>query len=152
MTAVVVRIAAVKTSLIGLIGNMGGLSGVQCEYAWPGDDKAGPERIFFGFARPVITQAALRAGRRVRNESTDLDLFVQCVKVGGTAEEAEARVVEMAAEVEQCVSDNKHLEGDPVEGLNWVGIEGQGQLANAYNEEGSFAEMAYTIHYDARLT
>ncbi|MGH9460371.1 MAG: hypothetical protein ACRD1X_04085 [Vicinamibacteria bacterium] len=76
-------------------------------------------------------------------------MVIQVEAVGGKPEDAETRVLQLGLEVEECVADNKTLGG--VSGLNWAVVSGWA-LDDLYNDQGSLAELTYTITYNARLT
>lgn len=142
-------IVPTKTALITLLAARAGLSGVQVTFGWPGDDRAKKERIFTGRSYADQEQASLRAGRRFRDETGNFDLVIQVESVGGSISDAETRILAIGQEVEECVADNKTLGG--VSGLNWAVITGW-TLDDMYNDQGSLAELTYTITYNARLT
>jgi len=142
-------VVACKQALVTLLQGRPALSSVQVSYGWPGDDAVQPERIFCGRTRADHEQAALKAGRRFRNETATFEVVIQTLLLNKTPEDAEERALELGKEVEECVADNKTLGG--VTGLQWAVISGW-DMNSGQNEHGSVADLAYTLTYSARLT
>ncbi|HYJ69630.1 MAG TPA: hypothetical protein VEX15_18410 [Nocardioidaceae bacterium] len=142
-------VVACKQALIEFLQTRELLNDVQITYGWPGDEEAQRERIFCGRSRAEHTQAALKAGRRFRAEESTFDVVIQVEMVGGSPEEAEERALEIGTEVEECIADEKYLGG--VEGLHYAVVSGW-LLDSLYNDQGSLAELTYTVQYRARLT
>lgn len=142
-------VVAAKKSLVTLLQARAGLTLVQVAYGYPGDDTVKPERIFMGRSRADHDTAALKAGRRFRDETGTFEVVVQTLLLNKTVEQAEERAVQLGLEVEECVADNKYLAG--VAGLKWA-IVSASELNSGHNEHGSVAELILTITYNARLT
>lgn len=138
-----------KRALVDLLDTRPGLAEVQVTFGWPGDDQAERERIFTGRAHAEHNLRHLSAGRTVRTEESTFDVVVQVEMVGGSPEDAEARVLELGLEVEETVADEKYLGGVP--GLNWA-LVAAWDLSSLYNDKGSLAEIVYQIRFNARLT
>ena len=101
-------VAAVKTAIITALAARAGLAGVQVEYADPAKHRQ-DELIYFGNTRGRHEIAAIRAGRKPRNETYTLDLYIGAVKRGETVSAAEDRVAALLAEVEGLVADDPQL-------------------------------------------
>lgn len=141
-------VVACKQALVDLLDGQAGLTGVQVSYGWPGE-AAQKELIFCGRVRSEHGTAALRTGRRFRNESGSFLVVVHVKTAGGTPEEAEERALELGTAVEECVADNKTLGGVP--GLNSAVIEDM-EMTNGITDTGAVAVLEYSLRYQARLT
>lgn len=124
--------------------------GVSVEYAYNAK-VTNRDRVFLGRGRAIHDPASLKSGRTFRNERMSFDLIAVTELVGGTAEDAEARVVNtLGLVVEEYFADNRTL-GGAVAGLNWVVVSGF-EVVSLFNDRGHLAEATYEITYDARLT
>jgi hypothetical protein len=144
---------SVKRALVAALRELPNLDGIQISYGWPGDDKAEGERIFVGRARVDQEPGPMKTGRVHRREEGTVEVMVFARAVGGTSEEAEARVEELAREVEECVADNRNLGNDLAAGItvNETTMRGVDVQAG-YNSEGHMAQATYSLQWTAYLT
>lgn len=142
--------ADVSAALIVLLAARSGLTGVQVTDGYPGDDIAGPERIWTGESRSTeLEVAGLKTGRTFYQETAEIDIVVQVLKPGESPLDVKARVQVLGREVAQCVADNRTAGGVP--GLNYV--VGSRWTLNLFNlAAGTAGEFTYTVKYAARLT
>lgn len=144
-------VVAVKQALIdalqGMTGDAEDLEGVAVRYAYRSDTSE-RERIWTGRARATHTPSSLKSGRMFRDEDMTFDLTIVVEKVGGTAEDAEDRAIEIGTVVEEYIADNKTL---GVAGVKWVRV-ASAELTPLMNDRGAMAELVYSITYQARLT
>lgn len=109
------------------------------------------EKVFTARARFSHTPASMKAGRTYRNEQGYFDLVITVEGVGESQDTTSARAITLGTAFEEYVADNRTL-GGTVAGLNWLVVEGDGQLAEMFNDRGTLAELTYPLKYDARLT
>lgn len=109
------------------------------------------EKVFTARARFAHQPASLRAGRTFRNEQGQFELTVWIEGVGESQEWTTGRATTLGLAVEEYVADNRTL-GGAVPGLNAIKVEGEGDLAELFNDRGTLAVLTYPIQYDARLT
>jgi len=95
--------------------------------------------------------ASLRAGRTFRNEVGTFHVEIRIEGIDKSPEETADRAIELGTAVEEFIADNRTLYGD-IDGLNWVVVDGDGELVELFNERGSLTAIRYPIKYDARLT
>lgn len=109
------------------------------------------EKVFTRRARFTHAPASLKAGRTFRNETGLFEVVILVEGVGESAETTSTRAVTLGTAFEEYVADNRTL-GGAVTGLNWLVVEGDGELAELMNDRGTLAELTYSLKYDARLT
>jgi hypothetical protein len=109
------------------------------------------EKVFTARARFTHAPASLKAGRTFRNETGRFDLVITVEGVGESQATTSARAVALGTVLEEYVADNRTL-GGTVTGLNWIVVEGDGQLQEMFADSGTLAELTYPLKYDARLT
>lgn len=146
-------VVAVKQATVAELRELPNLDGVAVDYAWTGEDAQSRERIFFGKASFPQTPGPMRTGRVHRDESGQVDIIVRVTLIGGTAEEADTRALEIGTEVEECVADHRNLGNTPDDGIfvTATTLRG-GSLAGGYTDNGAVSELTYTLQWDARLT
>lgn len=109
------------------------------------------ERVWTQNARFHHEPASMRAAKTFRNETATFELVILIEGVGLDPETTSTRAVELGAAAEDWVAIHANWNG-LVEGLNWLQIEGDGALTEAFNDKGSLAELVYPLAYRARLT
>jgi hypothetical protein len=132
------NVVAAKKALLATVADMPALAKVQTLYEWNG--QAEREVIFCGralFERETSDMAADPA------ETLTIDLHMGVVFPGGSAEEAETRVVEIGTLVEQALVADSRL-GERVPGLLFAEIiTGTADVVSA--DEETRAEMIYQV-------
>lgn len=109
------------------------------------------EKVYSQRARFTHAPASLRAGWTYRNETGSFELVILVEGVGEAQEWTTDRAVQLGTAAEEYVSRNRTL-GGTVPGLNWIVVEGDGELSELFNDRGTLAVLTYPIKYDARLT
>jgi hypothetical protein len=109
------------------------------------------EKVFTTRARFSQTPASLKSGRTFRNETGNFNVVITVEGVGESQDTTSARAVTLGLALEEYVADNRTL-GGTVTGLNWLVVDGDGELAELMNDRGTLAELTYPLKYDARLT
>lgn len=137
----------VKQAIVTVLAARAGLAGVQVKYAHPGNLIAF-EAIFLGQARGRHDIAALRQGRKPRDEEYAIDLFVAAGKDGGDVQASEARAFALLGEVESALADDPKL-GTSV--LHWAKA-GEWELDSELTPEGAVSVIRLEIDCKARLT
>lgn len=145
-------VVAVKKGLRDLLQASGDLDGVQVEYGIPDLDTLKRERIFLGRADFPQSPGPMRAGRVHRNETGELEVYVDALVVGGDQEAADERVLALGQVVEEIVADHRNIGNDTAHGItvNETTIR-RGELTPGVVENGSIARIKYTLHWTARL-
>lgn len=142
------QLFAVRRKLVELLSARAGLADVQVVYGWPGADKAQRQMIYTdASAQGEQTPAGLKSGRTHYNERAKLDVTVRVEAVGGNQETADTSCESLAAELAECVADNRTLGGV----VNWIRADSWVN-GSAFNDAGYLAILTYTFEYDARLT
>lgn len=117
---------------------------------WP-TGKRDREKVYTQRARFSHAPASMRAGRMFRNESGTFELVIWIEGVGESVDWTSARAVQLGTAAEEWIADNRTL-GGTLPGLNWLVVEGDGDLTELFNDGGSLCFLTYPIKYDARLT
>lgn len=144
------QIVAVRKLLIDNLSTLGEFATVETTLGYKVGSKR-RERCWTGNAKFTHTSASMRATKTFRDESGAFDLVILIEGIGLDAEATSARAVELGTEVEDWVATHANWDA-ALTGLNWVAIEGDGALVEAFNDKGSLAELTYPITYRARLT
>lgn len=151
------RIVAVRSTLITALAALsayttpdakGHKPKVSLSYPLGAKDR---EKVFTRRARFTHVPASLKSGRTFRNETGLFEVVILVEGVGESAETTSTRAVTLGTAFEEYVADNRTL-GGAVAGLNWLVVEGDGELAELMNDRGTLAELTYSLKYDARLT
>lgn len=140
-------VVTVKKAMVTTLQARAGLAGIQVSYAHPGD-KLEPDSIWMGDVRGHHEIAALRAGRKVRNEEYTLDVIVSVLKAGGDVQDAEDRAFVLFIEVEGALADDPRLGGTVLE---WAKA-GEFTTTVGMTETGGLAEIKLGVECRARLT
>lgn len=137
---------ALVAGLQALAVDDGDLEGVTVEYAYK-PDRTLRERIYTGRATGQHEPANMHPGRTSRDEQMTFELVIVVEKVGGSAEDAEDRAVEIGTVVEEYIGDNRK----GFAGAEWMVVEGTVDLVPMFNDSGALAVLTYTVSYYARL-
>lgn len=138
-------IVSTKRALVDHLQGRPALNGVQVTYADPGD-RARAEQVWLGEVRTAEQEpVSLRSGRKQRNESYELDVICDALKA--TAETAEARCLELVAELEELLAAAT-LDAP---GVLWATVTDM-RLKTAETANGPLARAVVTVTVRARLT
>lgn len=96
--------------------------------------------------------ASQKAGRTFRNEVGTFNVEIRIEGIDMSPEDTADRAVALGTAFEDFVADNRHGFNEDIPGLNWLVVDGDGELVELWNEHGSLAVLRYPIKYDARLT
>lgn len=143
-------IVTVRSAVIDGLDALAALNGVTVSFAWKLGDK-GRERIFTRRARFTHGNAALKAGRNFRDESGEFDLVILVEGVGLSQEATSERALALGLVVEEWIADRKS-NALGITGLQYITVNGGGELNEMFNDRGHLAELVYPIRYQARLT
>ena len=101
-------VPTVRAALVALLSARPALANVQVSYSHPGDALE-HESIFLGDMRATAELATVRAGRRTRNESYTIDVWVEVNSDGPTAQTCEERAWTLLGELEDQLADDATL-------------------------------------------
>jgi hypothetical protein len=151
------RIVAVRSTLITALSALSAYTTLDAKGHKPLVSLGYPlgakdrEKIFTRRARFNHAPASLKSGRTHRNETGQFEVVILVEGVGESAATTSARAVTLGTALEEYVADNRTLAG-AVTGLNWLVVDGDGELTELMNDRGTLAELIYPLKYDARLT
>lgn len=94
---------AVKAQLVARLQARSGLADVQVSYVWPGD-AVEQAAMWLGDARGSNDYPVVRAGRKPRDETYTIDVFMQALSPDGWDETSEVRALELLSELEDSVA------------------------------------------------
>jgi hypothetical protein len=109
------------------------------------------EKVWTQNARFTHAPANMRATKTFRDEQATFELVILVEGIAKTVEETSSRAMELGHAAEDWLATHASWEGE-VTGLVWLQVEGDGALTEAFNDNGSIAELIYPISYRARLT
>lgn len=109
------------------------------------------ERLWTQDARFNHKSASMRATKTFRDERGEFKAVLLVEGLGLSIEETSERALSVGTEVEDWCATHANWQG-LVPGLNWLEIDGDGDLAEAFNDKGSVSQLTYQIRYQARLT
>lgn len=139
---------AVRQALIALLAARPGLAGIQVVYAHPGQ-AIRSEAIYTRNARVESPIAALRAGRKTRDETVRLEVVVDVLGPGDDQATVDTRAAALGAELENLLADDITCLSASGAFEAWV----EGYTADGGIEgESRRAVRVYTVLYHARLT
>jgi hypothetical protein len=143
-------IVAVRSTLVAAVSDLPAFADIPVRYCY--DRECVDKREFVVTRDATFEHAttALRSGRNFRNEVGTFELVVWVEKVGGTPQEAAERALDLGQVVEEYVADNKNGIGGA--GDFTLQVDGTGSLSEMASDSSSFAELVYSIKYQARLT
>ena len=95
--------------------------------------------------------AGMRAVKSNRDENATFNLIIVVEGIGMTPEDTAAQALTLGLAVEDWAATHANGQGT-VTGLNWLQIEGDGTLLEAFNDLGCVVELTYPFAYRARLT
>lgn len=141
-----------KSALVAALALRAELANVQVAYAWPGPQTR-PEAIFFGESLSGESEVpTIKAGRKQRSETYDLEIVCWVFHTAGTAatgaQSAEARAFELMQSVDDLLAD------DPRAGVAYVQWARLGSFDSqlAPSDKGWACALSRTINVQARLT
>lgn len=131
-----------------------GFSAVATAYSWtPAFGERNREKVFTrGGDEADQETAALRSGRRYRDELKDFDVVIVSELPGKSPEVVADRVVAVGAHFEEWLADRASGQTLGLVGLNWITVIGADGPFEAAGRDGSIAELTYRVRYRARLT
>lgn len=139
---------ALKRALIDALAASGALGEVQLAYSWPGN-RAERECVYTGQARYEQKFAAMNAGRHARDRRLVVELHIEVVSPGGTVEELDARVEELAEAIDGVLASNVTL-GAAVPGLRYGGVVA-GEFDSAVDDESAMSAAVLQVSFSARI-
>lgn len=101
-------VSTVKSQLLSMLQARPNLANVQVFYSWPADVQQ-TEAIYFGEARGEHTYPVLKSGRKPRQETYSLDIYIDVAGNGPTSQQTEERAWALAAEVEDTIANDPTL-------------------------------------------
>ncbi len=104
-------IPALKAKLVELLGAAESLHDVQIAWGWPGGSPARDLIIVGDVPEWSQEPAALRAGRKPREESYAIEILIRVERSGVDQRSVSERAFEIAAEIEDVVGDDWTLGG-----------------------------------------
>lgn len=116
-------------------------------YAWRADSRE-RNQIFTMKSRGETPYAALKAGKKFRNEEGRFSLVIHVHKVGASPEEADEDAIAFGETVEDYFAENSC---PAVEGMTQWGIESY-EMDGGPADRGSVSQLIYTVLFKARLT
>ena len=140
-------VPAVKAALVSLLTTA--LPSTQVTYGRPADSMLSRNCVWLGRAAGADRIPVMSAGRKVREQTYSVTVFVWVAKPRGTVEAAEDEAHDLLAEVEDALADDPALGG--VDGLihatagTW---EAEADLA----KEGPFCLVTLDVDCLARLS
>ena len=145
------KIVEVRKALMSAIAELPEFTEARVDMTWSAKAQV-REQVFTTEARFTHDSASMRAGRNFRNEDGRFNLVILVLGVDQEATWSAERAGELGVAAEEWIADNKRGEALDIEGLNWIVVEGDGSLVEAYLDRGTAAELTYSIVYQARLT
>jgi len=139
-------VPTVKALIITTLQARPGLAGVKVTYAQTGE-RAGTRVVFLGQVRAHHEYAAMAPGRKRRNETYSIDLFVQVNLPGKNIQQNEAQAFVLMKEVEDMLADDPRL-GSSV--LDSAGI-GDWELDSGLGDKGAAVQIRMQIDCSAQL-
>lgn len=141
---------ATRTALVDLLKDHANLAGVTVARNLPTGDVLPRELVHIASTSTGSHEfATLRAGRKTRNESFTLTVVFDTILAASTdPEEAEARVFEMFAALEDVIADDPSL---GMEHTLRAGI-GEWRVIADHAERGTAAHLEADVNVEARLT
>lgn len=140
-------VPAVKAQLVALL--TAALPTVDVTYSHPGD-AIQPESVYLGGVRGSHDYPVVRAGRKPRQETYTIDVWIEALRDGTTSQEAEERAWVLFGELEDAIAD------DPTLGLAIVGwarvADWDDFLAWDLQRQGWSARIRAGVTIEARLT
>lgn len=140
-------VAKLGTALAGLGGGSAFVAD-GLAYAWTSGLERHRDRIWTHGGSFQMEPASLRAGATVFDETGSFWVYVECLKVGGSVEDALARCFELAGVV--FTEAARHRTDLGVTGLQWITTGGVDDQSEGRVEKGSGARVRCVINYKAR--
>ncbi len=127
-------------------------SGVKCYRAWPGPDAAA-EMVVLGKVEGSHEIAAIKAGRRFRNETYSIEAEAWVFGAAGMTPTNVGPVEDRAWELMEAVENTLAVDPtiDGTQTVNWAGV-GRIEMDVATFEKGWAVRVLMTIEVTARLT
>lgn len=138
-------VVAAKTALLDHLRALPGLQGVQIAYGYPARDLE-QEVIYGGAGRYSRTINALAGGMGGLSYevAVTVDLHIQVRIPGGEVEQAEARAIELGAEVEEFLGANSRMSELP--GLLYSSVTG-GELGYVMDDDAVTSGLQLTVEF-----
>lgn len=137
----------VETALLSLLRSRAWNRHVVIDAAVPGEDRLERDHIYLGDSRGRQDDAAMKAGRRWRNESYSLDVVVWTLRPGGTPADAKTAAVELWGGVDDILADYPTLGLDAVTGAEI----GDWAVSAVSQPNGAACQIVLSVDVTARL-
>lgn len=145
-------IVPVRKNLMAALAALPAFANVETVFAYRVGTKA-RQRAWTQNATFEHSSAGMRAVKTFRNELGAFNLVIRVEGVALAPEDTATRAAAIGLAAEDWIATKAHWENDAlVAGLNWLVIEGGGALTEAFNDNGSLADLVYPVKYQARLT
>ena len=143
-------VPTVRAQLVTRLAARAGLAGVQVSQYHPGD-QVQPEAIFTGKVTGRHDISSIKAGRKNRDETYDLDVVVSVLgSTDGKLETAETRAFALLAEIEGELADDPRIGLAPTV-VNWCKA-GDFEESATRTDQGPLFEIKMAMEVVARLT
>lgn len=145
-------LVAVRKGLTAALTALPAFEGVEVTFAYKvGTRKR--ERLWTQDARFTHEPASLRPGKTFRDEVGTFNLRILIEGVSKSPDDTSGRAMDLGHVVEDFVASHANwVNGALGVSINTLTVQGDGELAEAFNDKGSLAELTYPIRYTARLT
>ncbi len=146
--AVASMIPAVKARVIALLTDETAFAGLQLSYSQPAT-RLERSSFWLGETTGRHDISAIRAGRKPRTETFEIDGYIYVWKPSGRPEEAEAEAFTLLAAIEDVLADAPQLDLGP--SLQWAKVGAIKGTDCGPRETGADAVIHFAIECQARL-
>lgn len=143
------KLVAVRAAVTTAIAALPEFTDARVDMTWSAKTQK-REQVFTTNARFTHEPASMKAGRTFRDEDGSFDLMVLVTGVGKDMTWTATRAVTLGIVIEEWIADHRSTLG--VAGVNWLTVNGEGALAEMYDDRSTKALLGYPITYNARLT
>lgn len=146
------QLVAVRSAFATKLALETGFANVACSYAYK-RGKEPRESAWTVDGRFTHEVASLRAAKTFRNEEGRFGLRILVRGIAAAQETTSARAMALGAIVEDYIAIHANWNNGALGvTVNTLTVEGDGELLEAYNDNGTLAELTLPIRYTARLT
>ena len=136
-------VPTVKAALVS--GLTSALPGQQVSYGWPGD-VVKRSCIYIGDVTGRFDIPTMKAGRKHRDETYAVEVYIGVVLPGKTVEAAETQAFTLLAALEDLLANNPGF----VSGVN-AAVAGEFDVTSGFNAEGAACAITCKVNVSNRL-